>query len=136
MKFFQKTVNYLKFFEDVKQSETDDEFYRIAIIFFGKENMIHIFDTKPYLNYQPLEEQIEDMNKVYSENNVVNTFNNINFQKDSNITKKEITEMSNNQEYIFFNNVNIDFSMNNDTNNLKRSVKYNIYKPRLNSRIL
>lgn len=59
MEFYEKKVKYFKFFEDIKVMEIDHEMNRLAVIFYGKESLIHIFDTTPYLNYSPVLEKEE-----------------------------------------------------------------------------
>jgi hypothetical protein len=76
MEYFEKIVNYFKFFEDIKLFETDDINNKIAVVFYGKENMIHIFDLRPYIEYFPFhpvfeekspeEEYIQDNEKIFN----------------------------------------------------------------------
>lgn len=70
MEYYEKTVNYFKFFEDIKLMEVDHINNKIAIIFFGKENIIHIFDLRPYTQYFPFHRlHEENMFKEYSNEN-------------------------------------------------------------------
>ena len=67
MQYYERTVKFFKFFEDIKIMELDNKDNKIAIIFNGKENFIHIFDSSPYLNYVPYKvqknnESIEEIN--------------------------------------------------------------------------
>ncbi len=59
MEFYEKTVNYFKFFADVKLIEPDYMNSKIAIVFYGKENLIHIFDMDTFTQYYPLS-KVED----------------------------------------------------------------------------
>jgi len=59
MEYYEKIVNYFKFFEDIKLFETDDINNKIAVVFYGKENMIHIFDLRPYTQYFPFHRVFE-----------------------------------------------------------------------------
>lgn len=73
MEYFEKTVNYFKYFDDIKLFENDNINNKIAIVFYGKENMIHIFDLKPYTQYLPFhkkncEHNLEEDNIRNSEN--------------------------------------------------------------------
>ena len=70
MKIFKKNVKYFKFFEDIKLIEHDSENYRLGIVFYGKENNIYIFDSKPYINYFPIIEDIS--NKNFKNSNLEN----------------------------------------------------------------
>lgn len=55
MDYYERSVNYFKFFDDIKLMEIDNDEKRIGIVFMGKENMIHLFDLNPYLLYMPYE---------------------------------------------------------------------------------
>ena len=85
MKIFKKNVKYFKFFEDIKIIEHDSDNYRLGIVFYGKENNIYIFDSKPYINYFPIIEDISNKN-----------FKNSNLEKE-NIKKNKlnVSEISN-----------------------------------------
>ena len=79
MKIFKKNVKYFKFFEDIKLIEHDSENYRLGIVFYGKENNIYIFDSKPYINYFPIIEDISNKNfknsNLENENMIKNQLN-------------------------------------------------------------
>lgn len=85
MKIFKKNVKYFKFFEDIKIIEHDSDNYRLGIVFYGKENDIYIFDSKPYINYFPIIENTSNKN-----------FKNSNLEKE-NIKKNKlnVSEISN-----------------------------------------
>lgn len=70
MEFYEKTVNYFKFFEDIKLLEPDHTNNKLAIVFYGKENMIHIFDLRPYTQYKPFHKATEEKTaeEVYNQN--------------------------------------------------------------------
>ena len=70
MKIFKKNVKYFKFFEDIKIIEHDSDNYRLGVVFYGKENDIYIFDSKPYINYFPIIEDIS--NKNFKNSNLEN----------------------------------------------------------------
>lgn len=128
MKFYEKTVKYFKFFEDAKTIEVDSDYNRLAVVFFGKDNLIHIFDTKPYLEYMPImlhEPESVSNNKAskkssfgeknmkkrekYNSKNISDIFNDIqknNNEKKTNIEEANKTVIENSQEYIIFNNFN------------------------------
>ena len=57
MKWCYKSVNYFKFFDDIKLIEVDELHNRIAIVFNGKESLINIFDLTPYVKYSPFIEE-------------------------------------------------------------------------------
>jgi hypothetical protein len=155
MLFYEKTAKYFKFHEDIKSIEVDDHYDRLAVIFTGKEDIIHVFDSKPYTNYLPLEEEAESLSgKVENiendsqneslDQNVMNLFNNISIQNDRNYNPFVSTRVES-QEYIVFNN-NVPGSSTEpikyDKTSLsfiapkKRKVKYNLYKPKLRSQLL
>lgn len=72
MNFFNKNVKYFKFFEDIKLLESDEKNKRLAIVFNGKESIIDIFDSSPYVDYYPILEDKESdfsLNKAKSANN-------------------------------------------------------------------
>lgn len=72
MIFFNKNVKYFKFFEDIKLLESDEKNKRLAIVFNGKESIINIFDSSPYVDYYPILEDKEcdfSLNKTKSANN-------------------------------------------------------------------
>lgn len=54
MKIYEKKIKFFNFFEDVKLIEVDHDYNKLAIVFSGKENMIHIFDSTGYLDYLPI----------------------------------------------------------------------------------
>jgi hypothetical protein len=125
--FYEKKANYFKFFEDIKLIEVDHEFKRLAIVFFGKENYIHIFDSKPYMDYLPIKEKppsplpkqinqnhlekefeirhnyipVEDVYNIfnYQENRIQNQSN----QREANIMKCPFGSQI--QEFVLFNNL-------------------------------
>ena len=115
MNIFKKKVKYFKFFEDSKLVEIDQDNKRLAIIFFGKENIIHIFDASPYINYMPIEEiQVkseEEEEKVPESEpeyeNIKEIFDQLKIKKNS--SKEDLckTIFTDNQEYIKFRSTNI-----------------------------
>ena len=62
MKIYEKKIKFFNFFEDVKLIEVDHDYNKLAIVFSGKENMIHIFDSTGYLYYLPIVEKDENTN--------------------------------------------------------------------------
>jgi hypothetical protein len=120
MKFYERKVKYFKFFEDSKIFEIDNTYERLAIVFFGKENLIHIFDAKRYIDYLPLKYESDLLQDVKSDENFnkdekTNTFISNNFQeKEYNLnnqkSRQENTNKSNlniqtNESILFFENI-------------------------------
>lgn len=68
MEFYEKTVNYFKFFDDIKIFEPDYKNSKIAIVFYGKESLIHIFEMDSFTKYIPLSrEEFEEKNSEESD---------------------------------------------------------------------
>lgn len=117
MHIFEKKAKYFKFFEDSKIVEIDQQNKRIAIIFFGKENIIHIFDLTPYIDYLPIQEIPDDPKEDQEYNcgekkhneDLNEIFNKLNL-KNLNTTTEEYgkTILTDNQEFIKFNNFNLN----------------------------
>lgn len=69
MKYYTKSAQYYKYFEDAKLIDIDNENKKLAIVLNGKEEIIDIFDAGPYLDYNPLENLIKDFkSQSYEEN--------------------------------------------------------------------
>lgn len=51
MEIHEKRINYHQFFEDILLIEVDLTYNRAAVVFSAKDQLIHIFDLKPYQNY-------------------------------------------------------------------------------------
>jgi hypothetical protein len=147
MFFHEKSVKFFKFHEDIKIIEVDELYDRLAIIFTGKEDIIHIFDSKPYTNYMPLEETGGKTEEPVSQNetmdtNVISLFNNISINNDRNFNPFIPTRIES-QEYIMFNNnsstpLNIEYDKTSFSYIAppKRKVKYSIMKPKCQSVLL
>ena len=63
MDIYEKKVHYHQFFEDISIIEVDLTHDRVAIVFTGKDQIIHIFDLKPYQKYNfcdIIKDSIED----------------------------------------------------------------------------
>ena len=61
MKYYTKSAQYYKYFENDKLIEIDEENKKLAIVLNGKEEIIDIFDAGPYVDYNPLENFIKDI---------------------------------------------------------------------------
>lgn len=89
MKIFNKNVRYLKFFEDIMLIEHDERNKRLAIVFNGKEAIINIFDSSPYVEYTPIVEAPESDFSVGNTSGNEDTSSQLNmtFGQDIDITK-------------------------------------------------
>jgi hypothetical protein len=65
MDIYEKRVKYHQFFEDILHMEVDLTYNRIAVVFTAKDQLIHIFDLKPYQNYsfREIKKSGADINK-------------------------------------------------------------------------
>ena len=119
MKWCYKSVNYFKFFDDIKLIEVDELHNRIAIVFNGKESLINIFDLTPYVKYSPfIEEYVIDSD---SEDN-------------NNQTKKESDDSIENEDKSLLNEHDIDkmfqkVKLSNDDNSHNTNDKHFYNKP-------
>ena len=55
MKYSTKSAQYYKYFEDAKIIEMDNDNKKLALVLNGKDDVIDIFDSAPYVNYNPFE---------------------------------------------------------------------------------
>jgi len=103
MNIFEKKAQYLKYFEDIYLIDIDNENDRITIIFNGKENIIYIFDLKPYINYFPIEEEIVNNtdSSALQDKKVIK-------EKEKIITANDIGKLlkKDNQEFVIYNDLN------------------------------
>lgn len=67
MKFFNKSTKFVRFCDDIKVMEHDERNKRLAVIFNGKDELVYLFDSSPYLEYLPiLEREAQRENLVKS----------------------------------------------------------------------
>lgn len=160
MKIFEKKVHYFKFFEDVKLTQHDHDYNRLAIVFFGKENLIHIFDSDPYQNYFPIEEddrvgkdKFQKKNKsnpdkkknspFVKDQNLQELFSHMKINRDNHEENLGKTIYTQNQEFIMYNSIieeektkftTESFTL--ESTHPRREVKLSLFKPKVKTKIL
>jgi len=122
MKYYTKSAQYYKYFEDAKLMEIDDENKKLAIVLNGKEEVIDIFDAGPYIDYNPFENLIKDIKaQSYEENNdkkygILQIMEEPNYS-DINQLFKEIKNYNKNQEIAQIRYKKYNFNLNVNSNN-------------------
>ena len=102
MKYSTKSAQYYKYFEDAKIIEMDNDNKKLALVLNGKDDVIDIFDSAPYVNYNPFEyisksDNIEQSGNQKRSYGIVQIEDQPNFL-DVNQIFKEIKNYKNNME--------------------------------------
>ena len=100
MKYYTKSAQYYKYFEDAKLIEIDNENKKLAIVLNGKEEIIDIFDAGPYIDYNPLENLIKDFKTQSYEENKDKSYGVLQIKEDPNYldVNKIYKEIKNNKK--------------------------------------
>lgn len=100
MKYYTKSAQYYKYFEDAKLIEIDNENKKLAIVLNGKEEIIDIFDAGPYIDYNPLENLIKDIKTQSYEENKDKSYGVLQIKEDPNYldVNKIYKEIKNNKK--------------------------------------
>ena len=126
MKYYTKSAQYYKYFEDAKLIEIDNENKKLAIVLNGKEEIIDIFDAGPYIDYNPLENLIKNIKTHSFEENKDKSYGVLQIKEDPNyldynIIYNKITNNKQNinkdQETYQINHKKIKFNLNLNSNN-------------------
>ena len=143
MKYYTKSAQYYKYFEDAKLIEIDEENKKLAIVLNGKEEIIDIFDAGPYVDYNPLENFIKDIKFQSFEENKDKKYGILQIKEEPNYLNvnqifKEIKKYKKdfknnlNQPNFFTNNkkfkININSNLNNSENKLVEGKNLFIYE--------
>ena len=115
MKYYTKSVQYYRYFEDAKLIEIDDDNKKMAIVLNGKEEIIDIFDGGPYIDYNPNENLMkefkfpqyeENESPKYGELQIIEECNHLDANKIFNEIKNYKNELKNNVKDNNHNNIN------------------------------
>ena len=121
MKYYTKSVQYYRYFEDSKIIEIDEDNKKLAIVLNGKEEIIDIFDGGPYLDYNPHENLMKSINpqkneenkeEKYGELTIIEESNHLDANKIFNEIKNYKNELQNNNNIIYNNQIPFNKSSN------------------------
>lgn len=122
MKYYTKSAQYYRYFEDAKLIEIDNENKKLAIVLNGKEEIINIFDAGPYVDYNPYENYIKEIKLQSDEESKDKKYGELYIQEESNyIDANEIFQEIKNHKKDFQNNKNKITNFNNN-----KAIKLNL----------
>ena len=126
MKYNTKSAQYYRYFEDAKLIEIDNENKKLAIVLFGKEEIIDIFDAGPYVDYNPFEYYIKELKSKYRGDDKDKKYGSLQIRNEpSYLNANEIFEKIQNSNNNQKNQINIFNNNNNYNLNFKNNLNTN-----------